>query len=333
MGLHLIEEFWNVTPRPNISVMDVRPLPPVSPNFYSFDPTKINVYTGDITSEVDVIKVIKQTKPDVIVHSASPIHGMGEKVYRKVNVVGTINLVNCAKKLKIKAFVYTSSAGVLFNGGELHNADESWPYACPHMDAYNETKATAEEYVLNNSSDTFRTAAIRPAGIFGPGDRQLIPGLRDVGRQNKHKFALGDNLNLFDVTYVGNVAYAHVLAAQKLLDPKTVESVNGEAFLVTNDSPIYFWSLGREIWKYDGKIAEKTISIPYKIALALGYLSQIACYFIGKEPTLTPFRVRTTCATRYFNISKAKNLLGYEPKVGLEEAIKLSLKSMDETIG
>lgn len=86
------------------------------------------------------------------------------------------------------------------------------------MDGYNETKAVAEKMVLdaNNESEGFLTIALRPAGIFGPGDRQLVPGLRSVAKLGQSKFQIGDNNNLFDWTYVGNVADAHVLAAQKL---------------------------------------------------------------------------------------------------------------------
>lgn len=40
--------------------------------------------------------------------------------------------------------------------------------------------------------------------------------------------------------------------------------------------------------------------------------------------TLTKFKVAFSCATRYYNIEKARRVLGYEPRVGMAEAIKRS---------
>lgn len=330
LGLHLISEFSKLEKAPKIHVLDIRPIPDTVGSFYSFDPKDITVHIKDLTSEEQVTEVLKTVKPDVIVHSASPVHGLGEAAYRKVNIHGTKNLIECARKTKVPAIVFTSSAGVVFNGDDIHNVDETWPYPVKPMDAYNYTKQIAETMIVKANSPEISTVSIRPSGIFGPGDRQMIPVLRDMGRQNKHRFQLGDNLNLFDVTYVGNVAYAHVLAAQKVTNPTTRKLVAGEIFTVTNDSPIYFWSMGRAVWKADGKVADKTIVIPKSVAVFIAYLAVFFCFILRKEPTLTPFRVRTSCATRYYNISKAKKILGYKAITSIEEGIQNTLDAMDE---
>ena len=56
-----------------------------------------------------------------------------------------------------------------------------------------------------------------------PGDRQLITGLLQTWERGQSHFQVGDNTNLFDWTYVGNVAYAHLLAADKLGPPDPAE--------------------------------------------------------------------------------------------------------------
>ena len=289
---------------------------------FAFNPNTISVHIGDLTNAADVKSVLKKAKPEVVVHSASPVHGLGPEIYRKVNVEGTKILVECCQELEVPALVYTSSAGVVFNGDDLFGVDERAPFPAKAMDAYNLTKQQAEEYVLA-ANGTLKTVALRPAGIFGPGDRQMIPSLRLMAQRGQHKIQLGDNLNLFDVTYVGNVAYAHVLATEHLL--ANTPNVAGEAFFITNDSPIYFWSLAKQIWKHDGFIAEKQFVIPKNLGVVLGYLSQWGCRLVGKEPSFTAFRVRTACATRYYDITKAKTVLGYEPQWTLEEAIKETL--------
>lgn len=323
LGLHLIEEFYQLEPRPQIHVFDIRELPQTLPKSFTFSRSKISVHTGDLTSRTDLDAVLKAAKPSVVVHSASPIHGMGEQIYHKVNVEGTQTLVDaCTASKSVSALVYTSSAGVVFNGDDLFGVDESTPYPTVSMDAYNVTKEKGEQIVLKANSPQLSTVAVRPAGIFGPGDRQMIPGLREVAKNGKHRFQLGDNNNLFDVTYVGNVAYSHVLAAQKLLSKSP--NVAGEAFFITNDEPIYFWSFARAIWAAEGHKEEPKLVLSKRAALAIGYLSQWIMGLLGKEPNLTAFRVRTACATRYYDISKAKASLGYAPKWTLQQAIKLT---------
>ncbi len=55
--------------------------------------------------------------------------------------------------------------------------------------------------------------------VCSPGDRQVMTGLHQVYERGQTHFQIGDNTNLFDWTYVGNVARAHLLAADKLDTP------------------------------------------------------------------------------------------------------------------
>ncbi|KAH3675696.1 hypothetical protein WICPIJ_009301 [Wickerhamomyces pijperi] len=333
LGLHLIQQFWDHSPRPNIHVFDIRPLPEQLPKIFTFDPSKVTFHQGDITSADDVRRAIHKSQCQVIVHSASPVHGQNQQIYIKVNVEGTKNVIEVAQSEDIvKALVYTSSAGVIFNGQDVYNADESWPIPEIPMDGYNETKTIAEKMVLKaNNPGSLLTVALRPAGIFGPGDRQLVPGLRQVAQAGQSKFQLGDNNNLFDWTYAGNVADSHVLAAVKLLNKETQDQVAGEVFFITNDEPNYFWTLARTVWKADGHVQKKNIVLPRTLAIGLGYITLGVSKITGKTAGLTPFRVKVACAVRYHNITKAKTVLGYAPKVGLADGIKYTLQWMDES--
>lgn len=331
LGLHLVQQFYDHCPNTNIHVFDIRPIPDSLSKYFTFDKSKITFHQGDLTSEEDIEKAISSSACEVIVHSASPMHGLGQEIYQKVNVVGTQALLKVAKRTPVKALIYTSSAGVIFNGQDVYNANELWPYPEVHMDGYNETKAIAETAVMKANDADFVTVCLRPAGIFGPGDRQLVPGLRTAARLGQSKFQLGDNNNLFDWSYAGNVADAHVIAAQKALDPTARELIGGETFFVTNDTPVYFWTLARTVWKADGHIDKYNIVLSRPVAILAGYLSQFFSGLLKKEPGLTAFRARVTCATRYHDITKAKTLLGYEPAVLLEEGIRHTLDWIYET--
>lgn len=196
---------------------------------------KVDYYTGDITSESALREALIQVRDKarleagagkgiVIYHTASPIAGLGPEIYHKVNVVGTQTVIGVAKmpELAVTKLVFTSSAGVVYDGHSLVNVDERLSYPTKPLDAYNGTKAQAEKLVLeanDSAAGKLKTVALRPAGIFGIGDRQALPGFFNVLRTGKTKFQIGDNQNLFDWTYVDNVVHAHLLAADRLYHP------------------------------------------------------------------------------------------------------------------
>lgn len=62
----------------------------------------------------------------------------------------------------------------------------------------------------------FQTSANAYSFLFRPGDRQAMTGFYQVYERGQTHFQVGDNTNLFDWTYVGNVAHAHLLAADRL---------------------------------------------------------------------------------------------------------------------
>jgi sterol-4alpha-carboxylate 3-dehydrogenase (decarboxylating) len=181
------------------------------------------------------------------------------------------------------------------------------------------------------ASPKLLTVSIRPATIFGPSDVQLIPAMINVYRNGQTGFQLGDNQNLFDFTYVENVAHGHLLAARALsatsqlnIKPMDHERVDGEAFFITNDSPVYFWDFARMVWKACGSTlgTEHVWVIGKDAGLALGGLLEWGFWLVGRTPKLTRRQVRYSSMTRYYDISKAKKLLGYAPIVGLQEGIE-----------
>eukprot|EP01090_Pellita_catalonica_P022406 TRINITY_DN8697_c0_g1_i1.p1 TRINITY_DN8697_c0_g1~~TRINITY_DN8697_c0_g1_i1.p1 ORF type:complete len:360 (-),score=59.92 TRINITY_DN8697_c0_g1_i1:51-1130(-) len=207
------------------------------------------------------------------------------------------------------------------------------------MDAYNETKQIAEEAVIAaNGVKGLRTVCLRPSGIFGPGDRQGWPGFIEAAKNGKSKFQLGNGKNMMDWTYVENVAYAHVLAAEKLQEQEEGKSskdaprVDGRVYFITNDEPIPFWDMAKYIWK-GLDYPTPTINIPFWLAYTLAFLVDIFVWVLSPivtlHPTFTKFRVTFAGANRYFSVERAKKELGYAPKVPLAEGMKITLKSFE----
>lgn len=197
-------------------------------------------------------------------------------------------------------------------------------------------QAAAEEMVLAaNEPGKLVTCAIRPSGIVGEGDVMTLHHMINAYREGKWRVQAGSNNNLFDFTYVVNVAHAHLLAARALLltcrsktAPLDHERVDGEAFLITNDQPVYFFDFARMIWHAAGcpHGVDKVWVLPKDVGILLGWLSETACWVLGRTPTFNRMRIIYSCMTRYYDISKAKRRLGYAPIVGLEEGVRRAVK-------
>jgi len=251
-------------------------------------------YSADITDQAQVASALRQSGATCIIHTASPPANLkDEAIYYKVNVEGTRAIIDAAVECRVRKLVFTSSAGVVFNGADNKNIDERAPYPEKPMDAYNDSKAKAEALVLeSNGKGGLLTVALRPAGIFGPGDRQMMTGLYQVYERNQTHFQIGDNTNLFDWTYVGNVALAHILAADKLDQPPPAPpfSALDPLPLSINECPPYT----------DAEVAMIETPLP-SIDLTTGKHKVPTCIARPLGPYLHPPENADEIETRYHN--------------------------------
>ncbi|KAK5654996.1 hypothetical protein OQA88_6755 [Cercophora sp. LCS_1] len=310
------------------------------------DSDGVEYFEVDITDADKVESIFKKTRPGVVIHTASPAAQSNDAVshalFKKVNVDGTQAIVDACRKTGVKALVFTSSASVVSdNRSDLINVDERWPVirGSQQSEYYSETKAAAEEIVLKANrapeAPKLLTCAIRPSGIIGEGDTMAIYHMVNIYRQGRTGVQVGNNDNLFDFTYVENVAHGHLLAARALLltaasstVPLDTERVDGEAFFITNDSPVYFWDFCRAVWAAAGSPqgTDHVWTLPRDVGMVLGFLSEVFFGIIRKPPTFNRQRIIYSCMTRYYDISKAKRRLGYKPLVPLDEGVRRSVQ-------
>ncbi|KAI4673338.1 uncharacterized protein J4E88_008951 [Alternaria novae-zelandiae] len=334
LGSHIVSLIVKRHPQTQIAVLDLRT------NSNRNTSPNVSYHDGDITDAPAMKALFSQIKPDAVIHTASPHFDLKPEIHDKVNVGGTKVLLQAAQESGVKGFVYTSSASVILDHvNDLVNADERWPLVTgdDQPEYYTTTKAYAETAVLQanrhpENSPNFLTCAIRPAGIFGEGDVQLLPKMVGAYRKGQTKFQVGENTNLFDFTYVENVAYGHVLAAIALLHthkrlpsiPLDNERVDGEAFLITNGQPVYFWDFARAVWHEAGDRTplSSVWHLSTEFMWAIGTILENVFWLMGKKPNLTRAQVKYSSMSKYHSINKARLRLGYEPLVTLDEGIK-----------
>ncbi|KAK5117646.1 hypothetical protein LTR62_005069 [Meristemomyces frigidus] len=336
LGNHIVTLLASRGACDKITVLDIRP--PQNPV------SDVQYEQGNITDYDSMLKLFGRLRPDAVIHTASPNHTNGNRqLMFDVNVTGTKTLVRVAQESNVRAFVHTSSASVISDTkADLIYADETYPLMMGDQqpEYYTTTKAQAELHVLASNRTPqypkFLTAAIRPSAMFGEGDVQLLPPGLSAYFRGQTKFQLGQNENLFDFTEITNVAHAHHLALAALLAtrdredsglsaPLDNERVDGEAFLITNDAPVYFFDFARLCWAAAGDRTQphQVWILSREFGLFIATLMEwIFWLFKLGKPNLTRQQVQYSCMTRYYNIDKAKKRLGYKPVTGLEQGIR-----------
>ncbi|XP_074347830.1 3beta-hydroxysteroid-dehydrogenase/decarboxylase-like [Apium graveolens] len=271
---------------------------------------------------------------EVVFHMAAPDSSIDNyQVHQPVNVQGTVNIIEACVEHKVKRLIYTSSPSVVFDGvNGIYNGDESLPYSAKHNDSYSATKADGEALVLkSNGVNGLLTCCIRPSSIFGPGDKLLVPSIVHAARTGKAKFIIGDGKNMYDFTYVENVAHAHICAERALAAGEDVaKKASGEAYFITNMEPIKFWEFASLILTGLGYNRPR-YRVPVRVVMPMAHMmagiyTAFAQYGM-KAPHFTPSRVRLLSCNRTFNCTKANDRLGYSPIVPLKEGISRTIDS------
>jgi sterol-4alpha-carboxylate 3-dehydrogenase (decarboxylating) len=306
-----------------VSVFDIRPS----------SEADVETIVGDLRKPDDVLQACKGR--DVVFHCAtaspSAANASNEELMYAVNVRGTEHVVAACKAGGIPKLVYTSSASVVFEGKDLVGVNEDQPYAARPLDFYTRTKVLGETAVLSaNGQGSLATIALRPSGIFGEGDPLFVPVLVDKAAAGKMKYMIGNGRNVMDFTYVGNVAQAHLEAADKLA---LGSPVAGRPYFITNDDT-------RPFWEFLGDILQGLGYGRPRIKLPFALIFFIACVFefvvmpifkaLGRPIAASEFtrnRIKIAASNRQFDISRAKRDLGYLPKVSMEEALQRTVNS------
>jgi nucleoside-diphosphate-sugar epimerase len=177
----------------------------------------------------------------------------------------------------------------------------------------------AEKLVLNSSNLNFLTCAIRPHLVWGPGDPHLIPRLLERGRLGQLK-KVGDCSNIVDISYVENVADAHLLAVANLENSKTAA---GQAYFISQGEPVNLWDWIDELFERMGVPPIKT-TVPFKLAYGAGaVLERLHKVFAPeKEPRMTRFLAEQLAKSHCFSINKACVDLGYKVRISTNTGMK-----------
>ena len=241
-------------------------------------------------------------RAEAVVHCAGTVRGQTEKQFNQVNVEGVARLVHAAvQQHPLPRFLLISSLA----------ARE------PHLSPYASSKRQGEQ-TLAASSGEMPWTAFRPSPVYGPGDRELLPLFRWVGRGLAP--IIGSKDARLSLLYVDDLAEAVRISLEKSPRP-------GEVFELHDGSPDGY-SYRELIQIVAGIYACRPlqIKIPVFILKCLAALNQTTARVLGYQPMLTPGKVRELRHTNWVcDNQKLNRETGWQPQISIKEGLKRTL--------
>jgi dihydroflavonol-4-reductase len=271
------------------------------------EPTRVVV--GDIRDPAAVAQVVEGA--DAVIHTVSNFRTASQTraEAQAVNAGGTRLVVEAAERAGVKRLLHCSTIGVHGHVADTPATEEA-PFA--PGDDYQETKLEAEQVVRARISATpMAIVILRPSSMYGPGDMRMLKMFRMLA--SRRFMMLGACEENFHAVYIDDVVDGFLLA---LTHPAAVGQtffVGGPAYLPLRD---YIAAAARAV-----AAPMPWLRLPYAPMHAAAVVCEALCAPLRIEPPLHVRRVRFFKNNRAFDIAKARRLLGYAPKVGLDEGL------------
>ena len=253
---------------------------------------------------------------DVVYHIAALYRqaGLATEVYRAVNATAVRDLVEAAAQGGATRVVHCSTVGV---HGDVEHPPANEDAPLKPGDVYQETKLEGERLAREAASKTgIELTIVRPSGIYGPGDRRLLRLFRGVAR--KRWVTLGSGEIYYHLTFIDDLVEGfrlcgvHPAAANRtyILAGGEVTTLNELVALVADGAgvPAPRWHL--PVWPF----------------WTLGAACEAVCRPFGVEPPIHRRRVDFFTKSRAFDITRAREELGYAPSVWLRDGIRRTLE-------
>ena len=236
----------------------------------------------------------------------------GDDWYRQINVRGTQNVMDAAQSCGVRRVVHCSTVGV--HGEVAPPADENAPFA--PGDIYQQTKLEGEQLVQGYIDKGVDACIFRPVGIYGPGDLRFLKLFKTIS--NGSFRMIGTGKVLYHMTFIDDLVDGIILCGEH-------PAARGRTYILSGPRYTPLSELVGQIAQSLGKPAPKG-----RIPLAPVYAAAVACEALCRplriEPPLHRRRLDFFIKDRGFSSARARQEIGFAPRVDLPEGTARTAK-------
>jgi nucleoside-diphosphate-sugar epimerase len=249
---------------------------------------------------------------EVVYHLASPFGDLLQPndVYWDVEVNGTRNLLQSAERHGVSRVVHCSTQGV-HGSLTVTPGDENSPM--DPRDYYCYCKVEAERVCQEFLGRELDIVIVRPTSVYGPGDTRGWLKLYQMVARGWF-LMVGDGQTLNHPVYVGDLVDAFELAA-------TVPQARGRVYLAADEQAVTLMQLVRGVGTALGTDV-RIIRFPwYEVARVGATVIEVVSKTAHVRPPVFQRRLSWFKTNRAFRIDRARQELGYQPRVHLNEGL------------
>lgn len=253
---------------------------------------------------------------DVIFHLAS-VHlqiSADQEDYWNINVHSLRPLLDLSIQCGARRFIHVSSVGVYGNLRQLPANEET---SCKPQSIYGVTKLAGESEVRKFSQQTgFPVVIIRPAWVYGPYCPRTLKIYKALHRGQF--IMIGNGKNLRHPLYISDMVEAFQLAMK-------ADTAIGESFIIAGKKAI----TTNELVETFSKVMEFSppkVRIPHWLGKAMAWGIESVSSLVGMEPPMSRRTLEFFDTNNAFDITKARTLLGFEPKFSFELGLQETLR-------
>ena len=250
---------------------------------------------------------------DVVVHTAAIVsnaYDLDESW--RVNVLGTRNVLDAAVAGGVGRFVHISSVRAFSDLGFPDGVDERHPVR-PDGNPYVDTKIASEQVVLQaHAAGELECSIVRPGDVYGPGSRPWTVLPLEIIKSNRFLLpAMGRGI--FSPVYVDDLVTGLTLAAERPEAAGQVLTIGGSRGVPAKEFfGHYFRMLGKR----------GPLCLPTPLAVAAARAAGAAERLRGRRTEINAASMRYLARPGGYSIEKARRLLGYQPRVDLDEGMR-----------
>jgi nucleoside-diphosphate-sugar epimerase len=256
----------------------------------------------------------------LFIHTAAVVSFRLERreEFWRANVMGTANALTAAERAGAQRFVHFSSV-TAFGFDFPDGVEETYPVHNTFV-PYPDSKIASEQVVLQaHLEGRVPCTIVRPGDVYGPRSRvwATIPAQLIRAR----RFSLpGGGRGIHSPVYIDNLVDGVVLAAAS---PEAA----GQIFTLSDGVGIPY----REFFApYAELVGRRLITTPTPVALAFSAAVRQALRFAPGDNEINPASARYLLRTGTYSIRKARQVLGWEPRVALDEGLAATVSWLRE---